>query len=219
MRNIALPMIFVLALSGCISVPKSGVGTADARSWRGKTVVLTDRPRAGFLAQTPAKAMFAVVGTVAAVSAGDSIVKENGIEDPAPRIAREILAAAQQRYGVVPASIAPIKIDSTDPKALAKAAQGADLIIDVQLTMQLLSYFPTGWNHYWVSEGFVLRVIDVHTGALLGGGSCGKSSNKDGDPPTYGQMLDSHAELLKTMLSKQTDACREQLLELLPPAA
>lgn len=219
MRNIPLLMTLALLLCGCISAPKSAVGTADVSSWRGKTVALTDRPRAGFVAATPAKAMFAMIGAAAAIAAGGSIVKENGIEDPAPRVAREILEAAQQRYGVVPSSIAPIKIDTTDTKALAKAAQGADLLVDVQLTGQTLSYYPTVWNHYWVLEGFVLRVIDVHTGKLLGGGSCVQNSNKDSNPPTYDQILDNHAELLKAMLSKETNACREQLLGLLPPAA
>jgi len=218
MRHVVLLMSVVFILAGCISTPKNAVSVTNVSAWRGKTVVLTERPRAGFMATTPAKAMFAVAGAVAAISAGGSIVKENGIEDPAPRVARELLQAAQQRYGVRPASLAPIKIDTTDTKALASAAQGADLLIDVQLISQQFVYFPTDWGHYRVFEGFVLRVIDVHTGALLGGGKCGRDSSKDGPPPTYKEMLDHEAQLLKTILTKETDSCRDEFLANLPPA-
>ena len=66
------------------------------------------------MAETAGKAMFGIFGVTAMEESGKIIVAENAIEDPATTVSRELLAAAERRYGVVAASMAPVPIDTTD---------------------------------------------------------------------------------------------------------
>ncbi len=218
MRNLTMAMLAASMMAGCVSVPKQAVSEKAAGNWHGKSVVLSDRPRAGFVAMTAGKGAFALIGAAAAIESGKTIVEENGIEDPAPVVAHELLKLAQARYGVVAASLGPVKVDTTDVKQLAKAAGGADLLLDVQSLGAQFSYFPTQWGHYWVGSGLVLRVIDVHTGEVLGGGSCHRDSRKEDNPPTKDDLLANKAELLKEILATQRDSCRDELAQKFLPA-
>ena len=217
MRNFIVATIAASVAMGCVSVPKQAVSDKAAAGWRGKTVVLTERPRAGFVAMTAGKGAFALIGAAAAIESGKTIVEENGIEDPAPHVGVEFLHMAEARYGVVPSTLASVKIDTTDPKQLSKAASGADLLLDVQSLGANFNYFPTQWGHYWVGSGLVVRVIDVHTGQVLGGGSCHRDTRKDANPPTKDDLLANKAELLKTILATQRDSCRDELASKLLP--
>ena len=212
-RRIAVVAILVLGgmLPGCISVPKATATDTVTSSWSGKSVVLTERPRAAFVAMTAGKAAFALVGAVAAIDAGKRLVTENDIEDPAPRVARELLAIAHTQYGVVPANSPAAKVDTTDVKQLAHAGSGADLVIDVQSLGEAFNYFSTDWSHYWVSSGLIVRVVDVRTGEVLAGGSCRRNSHNEPNPPSKDELLANQAERLKSILSAQRDACRDEL--------
>lgn len=218
MRNFMVAALAASMVIGCVSVPKQAVSDKAAAGWKGKAVVLTERPRAGFVAMTAGKGAFAMVGAFAAIEAGKEIVDENGIEDPAPQVGVEFLHMAQTRYGIVPSSLAPVKVDTTDPKLLSKAASGSDLVLDVQSLGAQFNYFPTNWSHYWVGSGLVVRVIDVHTGQVLGGGACHRDTRKDANPPTKDDLLANKAELLKKILATQRDACRDELASKLLPA-
>jgi hypothetical protein len=66
------------------------------------------------MAGTAGKAMFAVVGAVAMEESGKAIATENAIDDPTTTVARDLLAAAEKRYGVVVATTQTIAIDTTD---------------------------------------------------------------------------------------------------------
>lgn len=213
MRNTTATVVAALMAAGCVSVPKQAVSDKTVAGWHGKSVALTDRPRAGFVAMTAGKGAFAAIGAVAAINAGKTIVEENGIEDPAPHVGRDLLQLAQTRYGVVPSTLEPVKVDTGDAKLLAKAATGADLLLDVQSVGGQFTYFPTNWSHYWVSSGLVVRVIDVHTGEVLGGGACHRDTRNDASPPTKAELLANRAQLLKTILDTQRDSCRDELAE------
>jgi hypothetical protein len=217
MRYFTVAVLAASMVAGCVSVPKQAVSEKAANGWRGKSVVLSDRPRAGFVAMTAGKGAFALIGAAAAIESGKTIVEENGIEDPAPVVSRDLLKLAQTRYGVLAATLAPVKVDTTDVKQLAKAASGADLLLDVQSLGANFNYFPTQWGHYWVGSGLVLRVIDVRTGQVLGGGSCHRDSRKEDNPPTKDDLLANKAQLLKQILATQRDSCRDELAQTFLP--
>lgn len=203
--------IFLLGivLTGCVSTKTVEAPAEQLSKWQGKTVALTDRPRAGFLPMTAGKAMFAVLGVAAAVDAGSTIVTENGIEDPAPQLARDLLAAGQEKYGVVPATIAPVKVDTGDVAQLAKAAKGADLLLDVQNMGLGWFYGATDWSHYRVVSSYKFRVIDVTKGALIAEGFCKRTPDKS-EPKTKDELLVDHAALLKQIIADQRNACRDE---------
>jgi hypothetical protein len=204
-------LIVIALLAGCVSTRNVSVSDARTREWRGKTVALTTRPRADFVAMTAGKAMFALVGAVAMIEAGNSLVEKNGIEDPAPILGQNLLSDAETHYGVVAAVPALVAIDTTDVMKMANAAQGADLLLDVQSMGGQFRYFPTDWSHYAVDSGFKVRLIDVRTGSLIAEGFCHQTTQKDPSPPTKDELLADGAARLKTILTTQRGVCLQQL--------
>jgi len=197
--------IALYALSGCVSQRTSGVD--ESIHFQGKTVALTARPRAAFVAATAGKAMFAVLGAVAMEESGKTIVAENGIEDPATTVSRALLAAAESHYGIVTAPMGPVPIDTTDISQLARAAKGADFLLDVQSYGQSFNAFPTDWSHYWVSSIINVRLIDVPKAKLIAEGHCAVDTLNDASHPTRAELLADKAARLKAILDAQSAQC------------
>lgn len=158
------------------------------------------------MAVTAGKAAFALVGAIAMEEAGKSIVQENQIEDPAPHLAQDLVKAAVEKYGVTP-SERPVVIDSDDVAKLAQAAKGADLLMDVQSMGSQFRYLPTNWNHYVVDSRFILRLLDVTSGKVLGSSTCVQSTKGDKELPTRDELLANKAERLKATLAAQREQC------------
>jgi hypothetical protein len=103
MKTAALVLLIVAFIAGCVSTRNAAVSDDRTRDWNGKTVALTTRPRADFVAMTAGKAAFALIGAAAMISAGNSIVEKNGIENPSPILSDNLLSDAERHYGVVAA--------------------------------------------------------------------------------------------------------------------
>jgi hypothetical protein len=211
MKNVISALCVIALLAGCVSTKNVSVSNDRTQEWRGKTVLLTTRPRPDFVAMTAGKAAFALIGVAAMISAGDSIVEKNGIEDPAPILGENLLSDAEARYGVVAAVPAHVAINTTDVAAMAHAAHGADLLLDVQSMGGQFRYFPTDWSHYAVDSGFKVRLIDVRSAALIAEGFCHQTTQKDPSPPTKDELLADGAARLKSILTTQREACLQQL--------
>ena len=63
--------------AGAMSMPDS-----EAHALQGRSIALTTRHRPDFAAMTAGKMMFGAIGAVAMIHAGNTIVDENGVEDP-----------------------------------------------------------------------------------------------------------------------------------------
>ncbi|HTV95964.1 MAG TPA: hypothetical protein VME42_08165 [Steroidobacteraceae bacterium] len=198
-------------LAGCVSTRNVSVGVERTKEWRGKTVALTSRPRADFVAMTAGKAAFGLIGAAAMIEAGNSIVEKNNIEDPAPILGQNLLSEAETQYSVVAAVPARVVIDTTDVSKMASAARGADLLLDVQSMGSQFRYFPADWSHYAVDSGFKVRLIDVRAGSLIAEGFCRQTTQKDPSPPTRDELLADGASRLKAILTTQREVCLQQL--------
>jgi len=161
--------VLIVVLAGCVSTRNVTVTNERMQAWQGKTIAVTTRPRADFVAMTAGKAAFAVVGAVAMIEAGKTIVKENDVQDPSPVLTQGLLSEAEQRFGVVPAANTIVAVDTTDIPKLAHAASGADLLLDVQSMGSQFRYFPTDWSQCsrkrrsisgWKAIAFLLPNVD-----------------------------------------------------------
>jgi len=121
-----------LILAGCVSTRNASLSADHTKVLQGKTIALSTRPRADFVAMTAGKAAFALVGAVAMIEAGNAIVKNNGIDDPTTLLGQSLLSEAEVRYGVVTATPPSVAIDTTDLAKMAHTAGNADLLLDVQ---------------------------------------------------------------------------------------
>jgi hypothetical protein len=210
--RIAVLVLAGAVLAGCVSTRTAPVADTRAAEWRGKSVVLTQRPTTDFIAMTAGKAAFAVVGVVAMLEAGKKIVEENGIEDPSPRLARDLLAAAQAQYGVTPASISPVQAGSTtvDPAKLVDGAAGADLVFDIQGMGGQFRYLPLHWGSYVVDSGYKFRVIEVAGAKVVAEGFCHQQGDSK-NAVSKDELLADHAARLKQILDSERQACFEEL--------
>lgn len=202
-------LLCVVFLAGCVSTRTAQIENGKAGALRGKTVAVTTRPRAGFAAISRGKAMFGVIGGVAMIEGGRELVQEDDIQDPTPVLSRALILAAQTQYGIVPASTAPVQIDTTDVLKLADAASGADVLFDVQQTGSQFRYIGFS-SRYVVESGYKFRVIDVHSRALIAEGFCFKSTKDDPTPTTHDELLANKGALLKQTLDVQRDQCASQ---------
>ncbi len=201
----------LLILAGCVSTRNSPLSADRTQALRGKTIVVSDRPRADFVAMTAGKAAFALVGAVAMIEAGNAIVKDNGIDDPTILLSQNLTSEAEVRYGAVAATPSSVAIDTTDLAKMAHAASNADLLLDVQSLGSQFRYFPTDWSHYAVDSAFKVRLLDVRSASLIAEGFCRQTTQKDPSPPTKDELLADHAARLKSILATQRDACLQQL--------
>lgn len=212
MRTLVAMLIVAPMAAGCASIPTQSVPDQSMVAWKGKTVAFTSRPRPSMVMMTAGKGAFGPIGVAAGISAGNALVKEDNIPDPAPRVANDLLQIAERQYGVVPASLPPPTVDTRDVAQLANAGKGADLLFDVESLGQGINYYPTDWSHYWLMSGLILRVIDVRTGAVVGEAVCRQSSQHQQNPPDRKQLLANEGQLLKSMIAAQSDACRDQFV-------
>jgi hypothetical protein len=212
-RTLAMMLIVAPAVVGCASIPTQSVSNQSMAAWKGKTVAFTSRPRPSMVMMTAGKGALGLIGVAAGVSAGNALVKEDKIPDPAPVVADELLQIAEKQYGVVPAGLAPPAVDTRNVAELAKAGKGADLLFDVESLGQGINYYPTDWSHYWLMSGLILRVVDVHTGNVVGEAVCRQNSQHQPNPPNKKELLANEGQLLKSMIAAQSDACRDEFAE------
>ena len=203
-------ILVVIAVSTAFAAPYKlqAVGD-DAKVWRGKTVVLTARPRARFVSWSAGKMALGLLGGGVAAAAGKQIVEQNGIENSAPKLANALFEATQAHYGVIAAELAPLALDSTDVAAVARAGRGADLVFDVQPMRSSLEPLLTQTGRYFVTSDVMFRDIDVASARVLGEAPCGRTTQLDSNLPTKDELLANRAARLKATLDAQRDFCLE----------
>lgn len=145
----------------------------------------TKRKVPDFVAATPGKAAFAMLGVLAMVSAGNAIIAENHVPDPADAIAGKLVSDFGSRYGVHPSS-APIAVHGDDLAQITAAAHsnGADRFVpDVQTVGCSFNYFPADWTHYRVLYQAKARLIDVQSESVVAEGFCRHLPDSDRGAP------------------------------------
>ncbi len=210
MRSTVAGIAIGLALGGCAGPRVVPLDQASHTQLRGRTSSVVHREMPSFSAATPGKASFALVGAFAMLEAGDKIVKEDGIEDPAVRIGEELLQALASGYAMRIVGNAEVATTAEVPK-LAQLYPMADLVLDVQTVSWSFVYFPTNWTHYRVVYNVQLHLIDTKRSALLADGHCERVPAETRDAPTYDQLLEDHGARLKQELKAAAEHCIGEL--------
>jgi hypothetical protein len=221
-RLFAILLLLATAPRGIVAASDAVRVTDDeTKAWPNKSVVLTARSPARFMAYTRAKMSFGLFGLATAARAGKQIIEENGVENPAPQITKALFEAAKNRYGVTAATLAPLVVESSDAGTIARAARGADMVFDVQPTGGSIEPLLTQPGKYFVTSEFRFRVIDVASGHVRGDETCVRTTQRQLGLPTYDELVTDHAARLKIILRDQRDFCLDyfetQVLGLPPP--
>lgn len=200
-----------LLLAGCVSTKsvKADIGALQGKQYRTMTVTAREKP--GFSATTAGKAQFGLIGAAAMISAGNRIIRENDVADPAVYIGEQLAAVLSAKLGVQLTGNTGQTATSTKPRELAAQYAGSDLLLDVETVNWQFAYFPTDWNNYRVIYSAKVRLIDTRTGKLLAEGFCASLPERNDEAPSREQLLDNAAEGLKRELRAAADKCIPQL--------
>lgn len=207
MLKIIAVLVILISLTACTTVTHTPLSTEASVQLRKKSFASTQYPPADFAAFTAGKAAFGLIGAAVMVSEGNTIVKDNGIEDPARKISRGLIDRL-----VVSREMQLTKINTTnatndDIGALISRYPGPDYLLDVKTFNWMFNYYPTDWAHYKVSYSARLRLIDTSNKKVIAETMCSSVQGDDKNPPSKDQLLENKAALLKKYLDQAADIC------------
>ncbi|RDE24056.1 hypothetical protein DV711_00145 [Motiliproteus coralliicola] len=210
MFNKLILIIATLILAGCANTHNIPL-QADAFAVNPpETLATTNREKPDFAAMTSTKGAFALIGAFAAISAGNELVEENQIEDPAVYIRQSLKESLQQQMSLTPIDQSELVLDSEKTEEIAKHYPAADLVLDIQTYNWSFLYFPTSWDTYHVIYSAKLRLIDTRNSKLVAEGFCIRNPEQDENSPSYAELVANSAKRLKSELQLAADHCVEE---------
>lgn len=210
MKQIRFCLCLVLGLwfSGCASVKTVPLSPGVSGGLKGASLILIKHQSPDFIAMTSGKGMFAVAGVGAAAKAGNTLVKEKDIEDPALRIGRSVAQVLKARYGVTVKGISRAYAESDDLQTITRLAAGQDYALDVATNGWSFIYDGFNFSDYLVGYSAKLRLIDVKAGKVLAEGLCIYDWKKAGKPAvSYEELMVNDAAVIKKHLAESVDFC------------
>ncbi len=206
-----LPLIIAVSLLGACAAPQNLAISSDSLvSMRGKSLVLVQRESPSFVAMTSGKGMFAVAGVGAAVAAGNKMVSENRIVDPAMSISRSVAGKLEAQYGLTVSG--ETELASSDSlTGIAALADGSDYALDVVTNGWTYIYDGFNFDDYFVGYSSALRLIDVRTAEVVSSGFCGYDAKKAGKAAVaHDTLLADNAAYIKQELADASAICVQE---------
>lgn len=151
-----------------------------------------------------------MVGVGAAAVAGNKLVEENGIVDPAMVISRNLAEGLAKEYGVLLLGETDV-IASDNTDEISDAAKGNDFALDV--VTHGWSYMYDGFNmgDYFVGYSSKLRLIDINSGQVISSGLCAYDPKKAGKTAVaHETLIANNAAYIKNELADATELCVQE---------
>lgn len=155
------------SLAGCVTVKNIPLSADVSANLSGKSVSTTRYPKADFAAMTAGKAAFDVIGALTAVAAGNSIINENEIEDPAIQISQILKKYLSEKRNMQIIDKGEIITTDDDINTLIAIYPRADYLLDVKTLIWKFNYYPTRWASYRIYYIGRIRLIDARKKAAL----------------------------------------------------
>lgn len=201
-----IPSLLIL-LSGCVSTKNTSVNMSLLKENKPSSITISARKTPSFAAMTAVNVQFGILGAAAQISSGNKIIKENTVEDPAIYIADELTKTLANQLEITNLKNGKQITDTTNVKALAEQYKDADLLVDVQTVNWHSIYYLSDWNNYRIFYSAKLRLIDTKKKTLIAESFCSKMQDDKANAPSYDQMIENKAAVLKAALKSHADAC------------
>lgn len=211
MKRIITFCVLIILTTGCVSVKHIPLTKVTSAGLTGRSVNATHYPKADFTAFTAGKAAFGMLGAAAMISAGNKIVKDNEIPDPAIAITSGLKNRLMKTRQINAVESEQKFAKNDKVKELINTYSGADYLLDVKTLSWMFSYYPTDWSHYRVTYSARFRLIDTNMQKIIAESMCTSVQGDDKKPPTKDQLLTDKAALLKDYLNKASIECIEGL--------
>lgn len=203
MKKLVWLALASLVVSGCVSTKSVSMSDGVRQALADRPVHPTTRAEPpAFAAQTAGKAMFGGIGAAAMIKAGNDLVRENDITDPAPGISQALAAEVAARFSAHAAEA--VAMEDGNP-----LTPTAGYVVDVRTVNWSFIYFPTDWDNYRVIYSAQMRVLDPE-GAVVAQEFCSRVPEYSEDAPTYDQLLADGAARLKQEIAIAGDHCLAQ---------
>src|SRR2546430_7409800 len=172
----------LVTLNGCVSVQQIPISNAPL-ALQDREISLASRDQPDFGAMTPGRmvggALFGAVGGAIAgtamVSAGNQIVAEHNLTDPAELIGPTLVDTLSEKFSARAGKLRP-RLSTDDENEAAKTAAGADIVLDVRTINWGFTYIPNilrlGSEKYRVLYSARGRLVDVKQGKVLAESGC-----------------------------------------------
>lgn len=202
----------LVSLVGCSAVKIKELTGVEANGLQGKTLGYSRYSELpDFIAQTPVNVQFGLLGVATAISNGNSIIRDNKIEDPALGMAKQLAdeLATAQKMTVVHAAAAAV--ESTDLDKVIAAYPESDYILDMRTSGWSSIYYVSDFNNYKVAYSVHARLIDRKAKTVLAEKACSytpiyEDTNK---APSYRELKQGIG--LRSQLSQSVDYCLDDI--------
>lgn len=204
----------LMATVGCASTETVRLADNPGASLAGKQVHSTREAAPSFLALTPIHGGFAAFGVMAAYGEGDTLVAQEGLEDPAVMIEDAVARHLRSRHGTAGNGQALMFEDDKPDDLAAWARQNnvRDLIVDVETNGWGFSYQGFNFSSYSVAYSALFRLIDPSTGQVLAQHFCSGGSHDDAEgAPSHDDLLANGSALLKSLLNERAQTCIDEI--------
>jgi hypothetical protein len=182
-------------------------------------VRLVTHQRAPFVLMSAAKvgtgALFGIVGGAVAANsmekAGEQLITDYQLTDPAVTVRDRVAEALQATYGVRTA--VADTVPPTDSMTDLTSRFGRETVLDTRTLGWQLIYYPTDWTHHYVIYAGRARILRLSDGKTLWDGRClAKLPDPAGSRRTMDEYRANDGALLKQKLDEAADGCASQLI-------
>lgn len=210
MRKASLISLIFLALYGCASTKDVPLQIDVFNAARPESIARSVHEKPNFAAATAGKMMFGLLGSLAMIRAGNRIVADNGIEDPAMYIGKVLADQLSESHGIRIHDTTDEVTASESVSELSEQYQATDLLLDVRTVNWSFIYFPSDWNNYKVIYSVKLRLIDTQAREIMAEGFCIRNPEQTADAPSHDQLLAHRAARLKEELKIAANFCIDE---------
>lgn len=186
---------------------------ADIANFRGKSLVLVKRTSPDFKAFTAKKGTHTLINVNAAIRAGNGLVKDNKIVDPALDISKSVTRGLRSRYALTIAGINRKVAEDDDLGTITKLGGSKDYVLDVATSDWGFTSNGFKFSEYLVTYSAKLRLIDVKESKVIAEGLCDydwKAAGKEF--VDYEQLLADDAAVIKQHLTESVKYCTKHYL-------
>ena len=209
-----LSALWIATLWSCATVNDIPIDPKAIPSLGGKEMVVVRRAIADFTAVTPNTMSVGIVPIVGFAAkdklltvAGNLLVEEHRLEDPAYEIADEIAAIMEVKYGTKRTSNRNVQTGGDDDISVLSAAyQSVPLALDVKTIAWGLSYTIITSDQYHVFLRVRLRLVNTDARKALVQAQCHYRTTRD-ETTTYDELVKNNALHLKEELQKGVRFC------------
>lgn len=208
-KIIMLGTVLVLGgFTGCVSTKEiTHSNLKSIKQSNFNSIIISKRKKPDFLATTVVNVQFGMIGLAQQISAGNKRIRENNVEDPAVYIANELGADLGRTLGIEKIQISSSEAESTNVNKLSEQYAGTDLLLDVQTIGWQSTYYLSDLNNYRVVYNGVIRLIDTKDKVILAQSHCSKKQDDKKNSPSYDQLFENNAAILKAALKEHADSC------------